>query len=314
MNVTQVRGIRKYSRSLAREWRLVANRADQQGLTVPEAHALLELSSNKILSVQAIADMLLIDKSNASRTLASLGKLGLVVFSPNKEDRRAKDVSITDEGRKRVEQVHAEADELVAGALELLSPQEQEIVMKGLKTYAKALQYRRLQKDFSIRPIMPEDNSAVADVIRNVSNEFGLKAEEGYAVGDPVVDSMSEAYTAAGSSYWVVEREGQIFGGGGVGPLQGACGNLCELQKMYFMPECRGRGLGRRLVLMAMKFAREYGYDACYLETTHKLREATSLYEALGFTRQNCTLGDTGHGICELRYLYRFDGSGEDEG
>ena len=306
MEESQVRQIRKSSRSLAREWKLVANRADQRGLTVPEAHALLELSTNKALSVQAIADMLLVDKSNASRALASLGKQELVEFTINKEDRRAKDVSITNSGRERVEHVHAEADELVGGALELLSPEEQDKVEEGLKTYAKALRYHRLQKDFSIRPIMVEDNPAVADIIRNVSDEYGLRAEDGYAVGDPAVDSMFETYAAEGSIYWVVVKDDRIVGGGGIAPLQGTSGELCELQKMYFLPECRGKGLGRRMVLKALDFARNFGYEACYLETNHQLREATSLYETPGFTRQECALGDTGHCICELHYLYRF--------
>lgn len=306
MKESQVRTIRKHSRNLAREWKLVANRADQQGLTVPEAHALIELSTHKTLSVQHIADMLLIDKSNASRTLASLGKEQFVEFTENKEDRRAKDVSITTSGRKRVQQVHVEADELVGGALELLSPQEQEVVSEGLKTYAKALRYNRLQKDFIIRPITKEDNPAVAAVIRKVSDEFGLRAEDGYAVGDPMVESMSEAYATAGTRYWVIEKDGKVVGGGGIAPLQDSNDGLCELQKMYFMPECRGTGLGRRMVLKALDFARLSGYKACYLETTPALREATSLYETLGFARQECALGDTGHGVCELRYLYRF--------
>ena len=306
MEESQVRTIRKHSRNLAREWKLVANRADQQGLTVPEAHALIELSTHKTLSVQNIADMLLIDKSNASRTLASLGKEQFVEFTENKEDRRAKDVSITHSGRKRVQQVHAEADELVGGALKLLSPQEQEIVADGLKTYAKALRYNRLQKDFFIRPITKEDNPVVAAVIREVSDEFGLRAEDGYAVGDPMVDCMSEAYATAGTRYWVVVKDEKVVGGGGIAPLQGNNDGLCELQKMYFMPACRGTGLGRRMVLKALEFARQFGYKACYLETAPELREATSLYETLGFARQECALGDTGHGVCELRYLYRF--------
>lgn len=306
MKENQVRTIRKHSRNLAREWKLVANRADQQGLTMPEAHALIELSTHKTLSVQNIADMLLIDKSNASRALASLGKEQFVEFTENKEDRRAKDVSITTSGRKRVQQVHIEADELVGGALELLSPQEQEVVAEGLKTYAKALRYNRLQKDFIIRPITKEDNSAVAAVIRKVSDEFGLRAEDGYAVGDPMVESMSEAYATTGTRYWVVVKDGKVVGGGGVAPLQGSNDGLCELQKMYFMPECRGTGLGRRMVLKALDFARQTGYKACYLETTPELREATSLYETLGFARQESALGNTGHGVCELRYLYRL--------
>ncbi|WP_421902343.1 bifunctional helix-turn-helix transcriptional regulator/GNAT family N-acetyltransferase [Maridesulfovibrio sp.] len=303
----QVRQVRQYSRSLARDWKLVANRADSQGLSVSEAHSLLELSTVESLSVQDVADILLIDKSNASRALKSLGKQGLVDFRANNTDRRAKDVFITDAGRDRVTKVHAEADEQVSCALGMLGVREREMVERGLHTYAKALRYCRLQEGFSIRPITGEDDLAVAQVIRVVSEEYGLRAEDGYAVGDPSVDHMSHAYADEGCRYWVVEREGRVVGGGGVAALQGGTGSVCELQKMYFTSECRGRGLGRKLVLKGLEFARSCGYEACYLETTGELREAVSLYEALGFERQDNPLGDTGHEVCELRYLYRFD-------
>ncbi|MGL6006231.1 GNAT family N-acetyltransferase, partial [Aeromonas sobria] len=72
------------------------------------------------------------------------------------------------------------------------------------------------------------------------------------------------------------------------------------LQKMYFMPALRGLGLGKRLVLQAIDEARALGYQRCYLETTEVLREATSLYESLGFTHLPGPLGCTGHGDCEI--------------
>lgn len=305
MTTHHTRRIRHTSRSLAREWKLVAGRADQMGLTVPEAHALIELSTTS-LSVQAVADTLLIDKSGASRALASLAKQGLVESAPDAHDKRAKNFTITPEGLRRVEAVHAEADELVSGALELLAEHEQAAVMRGLETYAKALRYRRLQEGFTFRPITEADDAAVAAIIRDVSEEYGLRAEDGYAVGDPSVDRMTSTYAAPGSRYWVLEREGRIVGCGGIAPLATDEGHYCELQKMYFLPECRGRGLGRRLVLLALSSAREYGYDACYLETTSQLGEATALYEALGFEKLARPLGSTGHDVCELHFLYRF--------
>ncbi|WP_323094218.1 GNAT family N-acetyltransferase, partial [Aeromonas hydrophila] len=77
-------------------------------------------------------------------------------------------------------------------------------------------------------------------------------------------------------------------------------GQVCELQKMYFMPSLRGLGLGRRLVLQALDEASALGYQRCYLETTAVLREATALYESLGFEHLPGPLGCTGHDACEI--------------
>ncbi len=51
---------------------------------------------------------------------------------------------------------------------------------------------------------------------------------------------------------------------------------------MYFFPAIRGKGLVKKLALMAMEQAREMGFKRCYLETT-ALAEAIALYEHLGF-------------------------------
>jgi putative acetyltransferase len=297
--------IRKISRELARELRLVGSYADQKGLTVAEAHALIELGEHGMLSVQQVAQLLLIDAANASRAVQSLILQKLAVLVPEGPPDRAKGVALTEAGHRRLAEVHGEMDSLVRAGLDQLTPGEQKAVADGLMTYARGLRYSRLQEGFIIRPVRPADNAAVAEIIRSVSQEHGLTAEAGYAVGDVAVDAVSQAYAADGACYWVVEHQGRVLGGGGVAPLAGCDGSICELQKMYLLAECRGRGLGRRLVLTALEFARSHGYRACYLETTGILQQAARLYESLGFER--CTAqGDTGHSVCELRYIMHF--------
>ncbi|MFV0421921.1 bifunctional helix-turn-helix transcriptional regulator/GNAT family N-acetyltransferase [Oleidesulfovibrio sp.] len=304
LEVITPRRIRKVSRKLAREWKMLSNCAEPHGLTISEAHALIELEERGPLAVQAMADLLLVDKSNASRALQSLAGQGFVQFEQSSTDGRAKLAVLTDAGHKRVGQLHDHIDAQVTGGLTLLAAHEQQKVLDGLATYARALRYSRLQEGFSLRPATPQDNEAIAEIIRSVSEEYGLTAEAGYAVGDASVDNMYAAYDCNGAQYWVVEHKGRVVGGGGIAPLAGGGGTVGELQKMYFMPECRGRGLGRRLVLGAMEYARSYGYTTCYLETTGVLKEAIALYEKLGFIRLEKPLGSNGHCVCEARYVY----------
>jgi len=67
------------------------------------------------------------------------------------------------------------------------------------------------------------------------------------------------------------------------------------------LPELRGKGLGRRLVLQALDFARQSGYACCYLETTAALHQAERLYQSLGFHHLQAAMGSTGHCDCEIR-------------
>ncbi|OON39152.1 GNAT family N-acetyltransferase [Izhakiella australiensis] len=160
-----------------------------------------------------------------------------------------------------------------------------------------------LNLDLQLRPLTAADNSAIAGVIREVSAEFGLTADRGYTVADPNLDHLYELYSQPDSAYWVVELDGRVIGGGGIAPLQCSTEAICELQKMYFLPAARGLGLARTLALKAMEYAREHGYQRCYLETTASLTRAIRLYEQLGFEHIDSAMGCTGHVDCEVRML-----------
>ncbi len=157
--------------------------------------------------------------------------------------------------------------------------------------------------DLALRRITAHDNPAIARVIREVSAEYGLTADKGYTVADPNLDELYQLYSKPGHAYWVVELDGKVVGGGGVAPLSCSDSDICELQKMYFLPVVRGKGLAKRLALQAMDFAREQGFTRCYLETTAFLTEAIALYERLGFEHISEPLGCTGHVDCEVRML-----------
>ncbi|MGE9552694.1 GNAT family N-acetyltransferase [Erwinia amylovora] len=154
-----------------------------------------------------------------------------------------------------------------------------------------------------VRPLQFADNPHIARVIREVSAEFGLTADKGFTVADPNLDRLFELYSEPDSAYWVVELDGAIVGGGGVAPLLCSEEDICELQKMYFMPAIRGMGMARELAMQAMDFARERGFKRCYLETTASLTRAIRLYEHLGFKHIDGPMGCTGHVDCEVTML-----------
>jgi putative acetyltransferase len=155
--------------------------------------------------------------------------------------------------------------------------------------------------NFTIRPIAARDDAAVAAIIRTVMPEFGADGP-GFAIHDAEVGAMHAAYAKSGCAYFVVELEGKVHGGGGVAPLDGAAG-VCELRKMYFLPELRGRGAGSALIIRCLDAARELGYRQCYLETLTGMDAAQRLYQKHGFARIPAAMGSTGHFSCNRFYL-----------
>lgn len=154
-----------------------------------------------------------------------------------------------------------------------------------------------------IRAIEKRDNAGIARVIREVSAEHGLTADKGFAVADPILDTLFEVYHQPRSAYWVVEMDGEIVVGGGVAPLAGGDGETCELQKMYLSSKLRGKGIAKKIVQQSLEFGKQQGFSRCYLETTDILKAAISLYEKLGFEFIDKALGNTGHSDCEIRML-----------
>lgn len=155
---------------------------------------------------------------------------------------------------------------------------------------------------FLLRPIRPSDDAAIAAIIREVMPSFGA-CGDGFAINDPEVDWMSRAYAQPRHAYFVIERDGQVLGGAGIAPLTGADGHVCELRKMYFLPEARGIGAGSAMMAQCLDAARGFGFTHCYLETLSGMDAAMRLYESSGFQRIDGPMGATGHGGCNRFYL-----------
>lgn len=153
--------------------------------------------------------------------------------------------------------------------------------------------------DATIRKIEQGDNAAVANLIRTVLIEHNVP-KVGTAYADTSLDCMYETYTTDKSVYFVVERDGQLIGGAGVAPLENGPSDTCELQKMYFLKDARGLGLGSKMMDKCLEAAKEFGFKRCYLETMPYMEAAQKLYKNSGFTYLDAPMGCTGHNSCPV--------------
>ncbi|QEG21702.1 bifunctional helix-turn-helix transcriptional regulator/GNAT family N-acetyltransferase [Mariniblastus fucicola] len=294
--------IRKHSRQFARELDVIKGVYLGTGYTLTQCHVMFELSSRGSMGLMQLAEVLLLDKSNTSRTVKQLVQKGVLKSRTSPTDSRQKSFSLTAKGKKALAQVIDLADVQVESAIDLLSSEEQATVIEGLKLYSNALRTSRIQSEFPIRKIKKADNPQIARVIRSVMTEFGAVGE-GYSINDAEVDTMFGSYRGQGTCYYVVVKDEKVVGGAGIGPLQGGDGDVCELRKMFFMPEARGCGLGSKLLRLLLDEARRRGYRKCYLETLDRMEAAKLLYERFGFKPLKRAMGNTGHCSCDCWYL-----------
>lgn len=293
--------IRQHSRQLVRELDLVKGVYQDSGYTLSQCHVLFELSLHQSLNLMELAEILLIDKSNTSRTVKKLVEVGLVKTEKVSSDNRQKLFSLTSKGEKVIRTTTLLADKQVESALGHLSDEQQQLVIRGIQLYAGALRKSRLQANYTIRLIQKQDTAQVARIIRDVLTEFQAVGE-GYSIVDPEIDNMFGSYRDKRSCYYVIEVKNKIVGCGGIAALEGGDQQTCELRKMFFLPTTRGLGLGRRLLLLLMDEARNRDYKKCYLETLDRMWGANELYRKNGFKLLKKPLGKTGHAKCDRWY------------
>lgn len=157
-------------------------------------------------------------------------------------------------------------------------------------------------KTIQISPITSAQDAAICQIIKSVGAEFGAVGE-GYGPGDEEVQAMSRHYHDKNRArYFVATIDGVIAGGCGIASFS-SDGLVCELRKLFLLPEYRGLGIGKALTLESLDYARSKGYRQCYLDTLSGMTAAINLYESLGFVRQSQPPAESIHNACDVWML-----------
>ncbi|NVK26951.1 MAG: GNAT family N-acetyltransferase [Flavobacteriia bacterium] len=154
---------------------------------------------------------------------------------------------------------------------------------------------------FRIREIEPNDNAAVAKMIREVFEEFDAE-RSGTVYSDPTTDMLYEVFQKPKSIYFVAEDNGEIVGACGIFPTEGLPNGYAELVKYYLAAHARGKGIGRALMEKSTAAAKQMGYTHLYIESLPEFSKAVSIYEKQGFKPLEKPLS-TEHPGCNLWFL-----------
>ena len=150
----------------------------------------------------------------------------------------------------------------------------------------------------TIRLIEKKDNAILAKIVRQVMEEFGVNLPN-TVYTDPTTDNLFELFQKNKAVYNVAEVDGRVVGGGGIYPTDGLPDGVCELVKMWLLPEARGLGLGRAMIEKCLQQAKELGFSKVYLESMPELKQALNIYEKFGFQYLNAQMGNSGHTGCQ---------------
>ncbi|KQY97604.1 hypothetical protein ASD19_07840 [Microbacterium sp. Root53] len=110
----------EFSELMAHVRRLISRRAERvsPGMLPGAYKVFTAIADTGPITASAIAERLMIDKGQLSRTVRELEDLGLVARTPDPADRRAHLLEATDLGRGRLEQARAPEEPGLSRALE----------------------------------------------------------------------------------------------------------------------------------------------------------------------------------------------------
>lgn len=270
-------------------------------------HALIEIDAREGISARQLGDTLRLEKSSVSRMLRKLVASGDILEKPDKADARAKRLSLSAAGRRRVAAIHALARAQVAAALERIPSQHHETVRDGLRLYAAALATKpgaprpapRVEIVAGYRP------GLVARVTEMHAHYYARQAGFGQQFETVVASGLAafcDRLDTPANGIWAAVKEGRIVGaiaidGEDYGP------GTSHLRWFIVEDELRGMSVGRRLLETALHFSDTRGFAETHLWTFADLHAARRLYEMNGFVLAEERPGDQwGQEVLEQRF------------
>ena len=139
----------------------------------------------------------------------------------------------------------------------------------------------------TIRPIKPEEIAAAKRIILTVAyNIFGFDGtlEESIRHFEAVgrlndMDEVKSHYFDNKGMFLVALNGKQVIGSGALRRLDN---ETAELKRMWLLESYHGQGIGYRLLMQLIDFARQSGYKRIRLQTSPKQFRALDFYTKVG--------------------------------
>ena len=264
--------VRSFNRLVTRQAGAVQDRYVGR-LPLGEARVLFEIGEDGA-TPRDIRARLALDSGYVARMIGSLKRRGLVTEKPDPQDGRTKRLLRTAAGRKQMREIDRAADELAASALEPLTPEQRERLLRAQD------EVRRLLAVSMIRIELADPASADARwCLGHYYAELAVRFENSWDAGRSWPSHAADMTRPRGA-FLVARFEGQPAGCGGLKTLEPGVG---EIVRMWIDPAHRGLGLGARMLDALEEQARELGHTTIRLDTNKALLEAQAMYRSRGY-------------------------------
>ncbi|MGJ7912473.1 MarR family winged helix-turn-helix transcriptional regulator [Neobacillus sp. LXY-1] len=114
--------------------------AEEHGVTIPQVRVIGDVFAHKTVSIKQLSQNLKMTQSTVSDIVERLISKGFLIKTPNPKDKRLADISLSERLAEEIDENVAEiTNKALVGVLNLLTPNEQAIVEKGMELLVSAV-------------------------------------------------------------------------------------------------------------------------------------------------------------------------------
>jgi ribosomal protein S18 acetylase RimI-like enzyme len=135
------------------------------------------------------------------------------------------------------------------------------------------------RKNTVITEATAADLDTVRALFRPYQNWLGAISRE-FQDFESEIAGLPGQYAPPRGALLLARGGAQVAGVVALRPLEAG---LCEMKRLYVVPDFQGRGIGRVLATAIIDAGRCAGYRAMRLDTVSRMTAAVGLYRALGF-------------------------------
>jgi len=277
----QILAIRAFNRFFTERIGVLQEHLAGSAFTLTEARALFEIGAGNARTARALGSALGVDKGYLSRVIGRLERSGVIARTPSTNDRRERNLALTDIGRLVFDRLQADTNAQIDHLVRDLGPAEVSALVEHMSSIQDLLCSNQPgRSDAVIRPFVAGDLGWIVERHGALYwQEYGWDTRFEELVAGIVSDFVIN-FVPGREQCWIAEYEGRRAGSIMCVRLND---DIAKLRLLLLEPWARGQGLGKRLVQTCIDFARAVGYRELVLWTNDVLVEARALYQKVGF-------------------------------
>jgi DNA-binding MarR family transcriptional regulator/N-acetylglutamate synthase-like GNAT family acetyltransferase len=272
--------VRRFNRFYTQQIGILHESLLDSRFSLTEGRIVYELAQIDETTAGELARQLGLDAGYLSRILRRLRQGGLVERTQSTADARRMHLSLTAAGRRAYAAINKRSYGEIGAMLKAIAPSEQNRLVGAMASIENLLGEGRTDDAIVLRSHMPGDSGWV------ISRHAALYAEEyGWdgtfeALVATIAADFIETNDPARERCWIAELDGAPMGSVMV---VAKSKTVAKLRLLLVEPRARGLGIGRRLVIECLRFAKRVGYRRMTLWTNSNLDAARHIYERLDF-------------------------------